>query len=91
MKGVPAFYTPYIYYPISKDHRSTGFLLPSVGYTSARGYNLNAGFFWAMGRSADQTFSLRLLLEGRLRPGARAALGRPLAPRAGRCAASSST
>jgi LPS-assembly protein len=58
VKGVPAFYTPYVYYPIRKDRRSTGFLLPSVGYSADRGYNLKAGFFWAMGRSVDQTFSL---------------------------------
>ncbi len=58
VKGVPAFYTPFVYYPIRKDGRSTGFLLPSVGYSEARGYNLKAGFFWAMGRSADQTFWL---------------------------------
>jgi LPS-assembly protein len=58
VEGVPAFYTPFIYYPISRNQRSTGFLLPSVGYNSARGYTLNTGFFWAMGRSADQTLSL---------------------------------
>ncbi len=58
VKNVPAFYLPYVYYPIRKDHRSTGFLLPSIGYSETRGFNLTAGFFWAMGRSADQTFSL---------------------------------
>ncbi len=58
VKSVPVFYTPYIYYPISKSHRSTGFLLPSLGYTEARGFNLTTGFFWAMGRSADQTLTL---------------------------------
>jgi LPS-assembly protein len=57
VKGVPAFYLPLLYYPIGKDGRSTGFLFPSFGYSSSRGYNLGAGFFWAMGRSADQTFS----------------------------------
>jgi LPS-assembly protein len=57
VKGVPAFYTPYIYYPISRDHRSTGFLLPSVGQHSTRGYYVTTGFFWAMGRSADQTLA----------------------------------
>ncbi len=58
VKGVPAFYTPYVYYPLGENQRSTGFLLPSVGYSVTRGYNLQAGFFWAMGRSADQTFWL---------------------------------
>lgn len=56
VKGIPVFYAPYIYYPIRKDGRSTGFLFPHFGYSSYRGVNLGTGFFWAMGRSADQTF-----------------------------------
>jgi LPS-assembly protein len=56
VKGVPAFYLPYVYYPIDRSGRSTGFLFPHFGYSSARGLNLGTGFFWAMGRSVDQTF-----------------------------------
>ena len=56
VKSVPAFYLPYLYYPISSDGRSTGLLFPSFGYSSIRGYTLGSGFFWAMGRSWDQTF-----------------------------------
>jgi len=56
VKGVPVFYTPYIYYPIRKDGRSTGFLFPHFGHSSYRGYEVGTAFFWAMGRSADQTF-----------------------------------
>ncbi len=55
VKGLPVFYAPYIYYPIRKDGRSTGFLFPHFGYSSYRGFNLGTGFFWAMGRSFDQT------------------------------------
>jgi lipopolysaccharide assembly outer membrane protein LptD (OstA) len=56
VKGVPAFYLPYVYYPISRDGRSTGLLFPHFGYSSYRGFNTGTGFFWVMGRSADQTF-----------------------------------
>ncbi|HUL75844.1 MAG TPA: LPS assembly protein LptD [Vicinamibacteria bacterium] len=56
VKGVPVFYAPYFYYPISRSGRTTGFLFPSVGYSSYRGFTLGTGFFWVMGRSADQTF-----------------------------------
>ena len=56
VKGIPVFYAPYIYYPIRKDGRSTGFLFPHFGYSSYRGFNVGTGFFWAMGRSLDQTF-----------------------------------
>jgi LPS-assembly protein len=56
VKGLPVFYLPYVYYPISKDGRSTGLLFPHFGYSSYRGFNAGSGFFWVMGRSADQTF-----------------------------------
>ena len=56
VKGLPVFYLPYVYYPISKDGRSSGLLFPHFGYSSYRGFNTGTGFFWAMGRSADQTF-----------------------------------
>ena len=56
VKGVPVFYAPYLYYPIRKDGRSTGFLFPHFGYSSYRGFTVGTGFFWAMGRSLDQTF-----------------------------------
>jgi LPS-assembly protein len=56
VKGVPALYLPYFVYPIEKDQRSTGILFPHFGYSSFRGFNVGTGFFWAMGRSVDQTF-----------------------------------
>ena len=56
VKGIPVLYTPILYYPIGKDGRSTGFLFPHFGYSSNRGFTLGTGFFWAMGRSLDQTF-----------------------------------
>ena len=55
VKSVPALYLPYVYYPIDEDGRSTGFLFPHFGYSSTRGFNVGTGFFWAMGRSWDQT------------------------------------
>lgn len=56
VKQVPALYVPYLVYPIREDQRSTGFLFPSFGYSSTRGVNVGGAFFWAMGRSLDQTF-----------------------------------
>ncbi len=58
VKGVPVLYMPLLYYPIRKDGRSTGFLLPDIGWDGAKGFKTSIGFFWAMSRSADQTFSL---------------------------------
>ena len=56
LKSVPVFYLPYMVYPISHDGRSSGFLFPHFGRSSYRGFNIGSGFFWVMGRSADQTF-----------------------------------
>jgi len=56
VKQVPALYIPYLVYPIQEDQRSTGILFPSFGYSSTRGVNVGDAFFWAMGRSLDQTF-----------------------------------
>jgi lipopolysaccharide assembly outer membrane protein LptD (OstA) len=58
VKSVPVLYLPIFYYPIREDQRSTGFLFPRFGFSSYRGYNVGSGFFWAMGRNYDQTFSL---------------------------------
>jgi len=56
VKSVPALYLPYFLYPIKQEGRATGLLFPHFGFSSLRGFNIGTGFFWAMGRSADQTF-----------------------------------
>ena len=56
VKDVPAFYIPYFVYPIQQDQRSTGLLFPHFGPDNYRGFNIGGGFFWAMGRTYDQTF-----------------------------------
>jgi len=56
VKSVPALYFPYFYYPIKEEGRATGLLFPHFGFSSVRGFDVGSGFFWAMGRSLDQTF-----------------------------------
>jgi hypothetical protein len=56
VKDVPLFYVPAIYYPINKEDRSTGFLLPTYGSSTFRGTSLSNAFFWAISRSQDATF-----------------------------------
>ncbi|HEX7485427.1 MAG TPA: putative LPS assembly protein LptD [Vicinamibacterales bacterium] len=55
-KGVPVFYLPALFYPIKKDDRATGFLLPTYGTSTLRGFTLSNAFFWAINRSQDATF-----------------------------------
>ena len=55
VKGVPMMYLPYAYYPLHKEQRSTGFLLPNYGSSTLRGQAISNAFFWAIGRSQDAT------------------------------------
>lgn len=56
VKGVPVLYLPLMYYPIPREERATGFLMPTYGASTFRGQSLSNGFFWALGRSQDATF-----------------------------------
>jgi lipopolysaccharide assembly outer membrane protein LptD (OstA) len=56
VKGVPVLYLPVVYYPINKEDRATGILLPVYGTSLLRGQTLSNAFFWAFGRSQDATF-----------------------------------
>lgn len=56
VKDVPVFYVPAFYYPINKENRATGFLMPQYGSSSANGFTLSNAFFWAINRSQDATF-----------------------------------
>jgi lipopolysaccharide assembly outer membrane protein LptD (OstA) len=55
VKGVPLFYVPALWYPIKKDDRATGFLIPMYGTSLVRGSSISNAFFWAINRSADLT------------------------------------
>jgi LPS-assembly protein len=57
VKGVPVLYLPVIYYPINKEDRATGFLLPMYGSSSLKGHTFSNAFFWAIIRSQDATFN----------------------------------
>jgi LPS-assembly protein len=56
VKDVPFLYLPAIYYPINKEGRSTGFLLPQYSSSSVFGQSLSNAFFWAISRNQDATF-----------------------------------
>jgi LPS-assembly protein len=55
VKDVPVFYLPAMYYPINKEDRATGFLLPIYGSSDIKGRTFNNAFFWAISRSQDAT------------------------------------
>jgi LPS-assembly protein len=53
--NVPVVFSPYVVWPIKRD-RATGFLMPEMGSSDARGTVINTAFFWAINRSMDATF-----------------------------------
>jgi LPS-assembly protein len=56
VKDVPLLWLPAMYYPINKEDRATGFLIPIYGTSTLRGQSISNAFFWAINRSADATF-----------------------------------
>ena len=57
VKNIPVFYLPYLHYPIQKDGRATGFLIPNVGSSNLRGFFLQNAFFWNIRPNLDLTIS----------------------------------
>lgn len=59
LRGIPLFYFPYYYKPLTKMPRHSGFLTPNIGNSSRRGFMLGLGYFWAINRSYDVTYRLQ--------------------------------
>jgi LPS-assembly protein len=57
IKDIPVLYTPYLWAPLTSE-RKTGFLLPSVGYSTDRGIKISIPFFWAIAENRDATVVL---------------------------------
>ncbi|HEY7351374.1 MAG TPA: LPS assembly protein LptD [Terriglobales bacterium] len=55
LEGIPVLYFPFATHPVQKRPRQTGFLIPSIGRSSVRGYTAGESFFWAINRSMDLT------------------------------------
>lgn len=56
VKGVPAFYLPYIVLPI-KTKRQTGLLFPNFILNNGEGVTFQQPWFWAISPSSDTTIS----------------------------------
>ena len=63
VKKVPVLYTPYILWPV-KTERSSGFLVPNIGYSNRRGAELGLAYFQTLGRSYDTTIHLDAFEKG---------------------------
>lgn len=63
IKNAPVLYTPYILWP-TKRERSSGLLVPNLGYSENKGAYLGLAYFKELGRSYDTTFHLDAYTEG---------------------------
>jgi LPS-assembly protein len=61
-KRLPIFYTPYILWPV-KSERSSGLLVPNIGYSDRRGASIGLAYFQTLGRSYDTTFHVDLFTQ----------------------------
>lgn len=63
IKGIPIFYFPYVQHPVDNLGRQSGFLIPTIGQSSRKGFILGESFFWAINRSMDTTIGAEYYSE----------------------------
>ena len=65
VKDVPVLWLPYFIFPANTD-RSSGFLLPRVGYSNRRGFVYEQPFYWAINKSSDATIAVDIETSARI-------------------------
>ncbi len=68
IRDIPAFYLPYGLFPV-KTKRQSGFLPPSMGYSTRNGVEAEIPFFWAISDDMDATFYEHFMYERGLMQG----------------------
>lgn len=53
IEGIPVLYLPFATHPVQREPRQSGFLIPTAGHSSTKGYTLGDSFYWAINRSMD--------------------------------------
>lgn len=56
VEGVPVLYLPFVTYPVEREMRKSGFLMPQIGHSSIKGEIIGDSYYWAISRSMDATF-----------------------------------
>ncbi len=52
LMGMPVFYFPFVSLPVQKE-RQSGFVIPTFGNSSSKGYIAGESLYWAINRSMD--------------------------------------
>jgi len=55
VRGIPLFYFPFADHPVQHLGRQSGFLVPSLGTSSVKGFLFGDAYYWAINRSMDAT------------------------------------
>jgi LPS-assembly protein len=53
--NIPLLYLPYVTHPAGSGGRQSGFLIPTPGYSSTKGFIFGEQYYWAINRSTDLT------------------------------------
>lgn len=53
LRSLPILYAPVFYKSLERMPRKSGFLTPSIGTSSRRGFMIGTGYYWAINRSYD--------------------------------------
>lgn len=59
VKKMPVLYLPYLLWPV-KQERTSGLLVPNIGYAKNRGYQVGLAYYQVLGRSFDTTLYVDL-------------------------------
>ena len=68
VKGVPVFWLPRVSYPVT-NKRKSGFLIPDVGNSERRGFDLSVPWYWNIAPNYDATITPRLMTDRGLQMG----------------------
>lgn len=66
--GVPIFWLPVVSYPVT-NQRKSGFLIPDVGNSERRGFDIATPWYWNIAPNYDATIIPRLMTERGLQMG----------------------
>ena len=55
--GIPVLWTPYFSHPDPSVKRASGFLAPSLGYSSLLGFHTDIPYYWVISPDKDMTFA----------------------------------
>jgi LPS-assembly protein len=55
LRDIPVLYLPFVEHPAEAFTRQSGFLVPTIGESSRKGWILGDSYYWAINRSMDAT------------------------------------